>query len=321
MGKITEKILKAFGLFIIVIVLIGFFTLSIYRNTLCAVQCSSIGQEKTINSQYEFIGMVKPKNYIEIYAERDLTLVDTKIKNTQIVENEAMFTLQSKEGDVLDISAIKILSQNQEDVEYIVINDNNELQVSKKICIDYITESTDIRVGELIARYYYYEENLIIESRIDRNLFNYIKTNKPEMKFKGNVTLSLSIDDYDEFTQYCLLNLKIQNAPDVILTPFETVTLVTDEKVDCDLVVSKSLFLSRGQIELDCTGVIYYITEVDTVFGKQYALAEQECIICGINDYDIGLKIDDKNSYSDMAKGVVFLPTTELKDGMKVRIK
>ncbi|QSX05885.1 hypothetical protein JYG23_14670 [Sedimentibacter sp. zth1] len=322
MNKLLEKFLKIFGIFILVIVVIGIFMLIVHNSTLYPVQVYSESKITNVNQLYEFNGVVKPKNYVEIYANRDLDLTDINVENTQIVEDKELFALKQSDDKVLDKSAFNVVSPNKgNDEECLIINENNKIQVNKKIYIDYISDTAQIKKGDMICRYCYYDENLCIEASVDKNLFNYMTDYQPDIKFKNNDTLLLEVVDYDEFPQYCDMFLEVKNAAINILVPFEEVNLNTYKEMKCDLVVNKEVLLPRGEIAINSSGVIYYVVEENTILGKQNVLIEQECEVCAINEYQIGLKFDMHKAYSVQVKGVVAFPTSKLEDGMRVRIK
>lgn len=322
MNKLLEKILKIFGIFILVIVVIGIFILIIHNNMLYAIRMYSVGNLTDINRKYEFSGIVQPKYYVEIYANKDLELLDINIENTQIVEDEKLFTLQQLNSKILDKNFFDIVSPNKAyDEKCMIINDNNEVKVNKKIYIDYISDMKQIKKGEIICRYCYYDENLYVETQVDRELFDYINNSKSDIKFKDNDTLLLEIVDYNEFPTKADMYLEVINASINVLVPFEEVKLNTYEEIKCDLVLSKDVFLSRGEITMGSSGVIYYVVEENTILGKQNVLIKQECEVCAINEYQIGLKFEIHKVNSRYVKGVVVLPTSKLEDGMRVRIK
>lgn len=322
MNKLLGKVLRGFGVFVFAIVIIGIFTLIIYNNTLYPVQISSYEEIKEIEHIYELNGTVTPKYFVEVYAQNDLTLENINIQNTQIVEEDNLFLIKSVDGTILDLNSLRLESPNSAyDLENLAVNDEKAIQTNKKIYIDYINENISIKKGDLILKYCYYDENLVVKSTINRDLYDYISQENPEIKFEGNKTLVLKIVDYEEFPNSFNVSLEVENALINVLVPFENVNMITTKKTECDLAVKKTLFLPNGQIALQSSGAIYYVIEEDTILGKQYVLVYQNGKIMGYNDTEVGLEFEMLKAYSCNIKGIVAYPTSNLKDGMRVRIK
>lgn len=321
MSKTINKVLKIFSIFIFSIVVLGMFIVVIYKNTLQVVDKSPVKSNQVLQSCSSFEGIVKPKYFIEVYANDKIYISVPNVKKTQIIKDKELFRFLS-DNNFIDKSQLSVVSQNLDDINNININEKSQLLIKDKIYIDYITDKTMLNKGDLLLRYCYYDKNIYIESKVNKLLFKDIVNDEGEIKVNGYSSVKLKLIDYNEYLSYNEIYLENEKQKSNILGLFNTIKLNLIKNIECEYSVRKSALLIYGELSVGSTGKVIAIVEKDTILGKQNVLYEQQCEITAIGKYNVGIKITDyDNVFVTGVNNIVSLPTSKLKMCMRVRVK
>ncbi|QSX04962.1 hypothetical protein JYG23_09695 [Sedimentibacter sp. zth1] len=325
MSNILKKVIKLFSIFILIIFSLGVFIMIINNNRLYVVEASRVKTNDIIKEVNEFTGVIGPKYYIDIYANDELSLENVYIKSAQIVEDKSLFKLVTA-NNIVDKNSITVKSENnneniKDDIENIQINQSGEFSVSNKVYIDYISENVQLKKGELICRYCYYDTNVYVEANVSSDVLNKVVNQRPKIQFKNNNILQLKMVDYNEFQDYGQVYFDVEGLSQSTMKLYSNVELEIVKDTQCDTIVPKTAFLSYEGIKEGASGVIYIIVEEKTILGKQNVLYEQSCEISTVGKNELGISIDNWRVSPNDIKNVVKYPTSKLKMNMRVRVK
>ncbi len=284
----------------------------------------------------------------EVYSNSDMDVNATKV---YVIEGETVkkgqkIAVLGGEDLVSYLNAsikkikdkIKLISNLKKDIgnlygDIITINsDNNFIMdnigncaISEKIYVDYITENTTIRKGDVILKYHTYNNDaLSIKAVVDAKTYKNLKQIGDKIYYganKGNMDIKAALDGIKEFSKSYELSYKYQEADIGRLNLSDNVIFSFTAEEKCVNVIPKTAIVPIGRIEVGSNGFVYIINTEDSILGNIDVLEEKKVTITAVGDETVSIEFDKDffTGYRDIF--IVNYIDSTLKDGMRVKTK
>ncbi len=284
----------------------------------------------------------------EVYSNSDMEVYATKV---YVIEGETV-----KKGQKIAVlggedlvnhlneniknikDKMKLITNIKKDIgdlygDVITLNSDNKLImdsygnciVSDRIYVDYITEKTTLRKGDIILKYHTYNNDAMsIKAVVDAKTYKNLKQIGDKIYYganKGKMDVKAALDGVKEFSKSYELSYKYQEADVGRLNLSDNVifSFIAEEKGTN--VIPKTAIVPIGKIEVGSSGFVYIVNTEDSILGNIDVLEEKKVTITAVGDETISIEFDKNffTGYRDIF--IVNHIDSTLKDGMRVKTR
>ncbi len=284
----------------------------------------------------------------EVYSNSDMEVYATKV---YVIEGETV-----KKGQKIAVlggedlvnhlneniknikDKMKLITNIKKDIgdlygDVITLNSDNKLImdsygnciVSDRIYVDYITEKTTLRKGDIILKYHTYNNDAMsIKAVVDAKTYKNLKQIGDKIYYganKGKMDVKAALDGVKEFSKSYELSYKYQEADVGRLNLSDNVifSFIAEEKGTN--VIPKTAIVPIGKIEVGSSGFVYIVNTEDSILGNIDVLEEKKVTITAVGDETVSIEFDKNffTGYRDIF--IVNHIDSTLKDGMRVKTR
>lgn len=262
---------------------------------------------------------VKKGQKIAVLGGEDL--VNYLSENIKNIKDKMKFISDLKKdmGDLYG-DIIKINTDNN-----FIMDNAGSCTISEKIYVEYITDKTSLREGDVILKYHRYNnDTLSIKSVIDAKTYKSLKSIGDKVYYGasiGKMDVKAVLDSVKEFSKSYELTFKYQESDVGRLNLNDNVIFSFIAEERRENVIPKTAIVPIGKIDVGTSGYVYIINTEDSILGNIDILDEKKVTITAVGDETVSFEFEKDffAGYKDIF--IVNYIDSTLKDGMRVKTK